>query len=124
MIIKGQVVRGGGYARELGCPTANLCLKPGNHDFPCAPGIYAGWTNWGAHRCLPSLVCVHEPSLRDGQKIEVHLLNETFDLYGTEIETHLISKKRDLVPFVDDVQMSLEIADDMVWVNNFFSNQK
>lgn len=124
MIIKGQVERGMGLARKLGCPTANLSLKSGETSFPCAPGVYAGWTNWKAHMRLPSLVCVHETSLHEGQKVEVHILNEVFDLYDSDIETHLIAKRRDLVPYVDDVQMSSEIASDMEWAQHFFISHK
>jgi riboflavin kinase/FMN adenylyltransferase len=87
--VTGEVVHGQKLGRELGFPTANLILDPGNR---LRYGIYAvrmlvdgvlhiGVASWG-----------RRPTVDNGPPwLEIHLLDFKGDLYGKEVEVRFVS---------------------------------
>jgi len=95
--VTGEVVHGQKLGRELGFPTANLILDPGNR---LRYGIYAvrmlvdgvlhtGVASWG-----------RRPTVDNGPPwLEIHLLDFKGDLYGKEVEVRFVSWLRPEVKF-------------------------
>ena len=80
MNIKGTVVRGDGYGRKLGFPTANIEIHE-KLSAELSDGIYAGYTLLKKDK-LPSAIIVSF----GGTKIESHILDWSGDIYGQTIE--------------------------------------
>lgn len=83
--LEGAVIAGDARGRELGYPTANLGLVPGQ----CVPadGVYAGWaiTPPGERRHLAAISIGRNPQFggTEETRVEAHLLDyQGDDLYG------------------------------------------
>ena len=106
--VEGVVVAGEGRGRDLGYPTANLELAPGQHLPPS--GIYAGSAR--GHRAAISVgVNPHYGGTRP--HIEVHLLNFEGDLYGQRIVVELWQRLRDEAAFESEQALVDQIALDV-----------
>jgi len=106
--VEGVVVEGEGRGRDLGYPTANLELVPGQHLPPS--GIYAGSAR--GHRAAISVgVNPHYGGTRP--HIEVHLLNFEGDLYGQRIVVELWQRLRDEAAFESEQALVDQIALDV-----------
>ena len=117
-MLDGRVERGEGMASKLGCPTANIAVEQG--AIIPALGVYVGEAEFNG-RLYPSLICINDGRTGSNLKMEVHLLNENdLDLHGKYLHVVLLEKLRDLVPFVDDEQMRLLIADDLTRAQEWF----
>ncbi len=97
--IAGEVIAGAKRGRTIGFPTANLggipTVLPGN-------GVYAvratveGRTWHAAANIGPN------PTFgENAQKVEIHLLDFTNDVYGQSMEVEFIARLRDTRPFTD-----------------------
>jgi riboflavin kinase/FMN adenylyltransferase len=111
---RGVVVKGDGRGRKIGFPTANLKLE---NKLALPYGVYATWTQAGDRRLAsvtnvgvrPTFQTAHElPAI-----VETHLLDQTIDLYGSELEVQFVKKLRDEKKFsgIDELkkQISLDI---------------
>ena len=85
---EGEIIRGNGYGRKIGFPTANIHFE----DFPTfyKPGIYAGWARLHPEGSMHK-AAMHmgpRPAISDEKiSFEVHLLEfEDRDLYGQYLE--------------------------------------
>lgn len=110
MVFSGFVTSGEGMATDMGCPTANIALEGGG--LIPALGVYVGLTSLRADR-FPSVVCINDGRTGAKLKMEVHLLNQQKDLVGQFLEVRLLEKRRILVPFESNEQMSAVIAKDL-----------
>jgi riboflavin kinase/FMN adenylyltransferase len=97
--LSGVVVRGRGFGRTIGVPTANISTPP-NRLVP-AGGVYAGWAyseRWGEH---PSAVNIGTrptfaaQSNAQGLTVEAHLLDFDGDLYDDVLEVDFVARLRD-----------------------------
>lgn len=100
---RGVVVRGEGRGRKIGFPTANLRLE----DKLVLPyGVYAGTslvdgveyasvTNIGVRPTFQAAAAAGVPATMELALIEVHLLDQTIDLYGRTLEVRFAQRLRD-----------------------------
>ena len=97
--LQGTVVHGTHRGRELGFPTANLRLESGEKMLPLE-GIYAVY-GWVGKVRVPGLLHLGpRPTFADAPpSIEVHLLDWSGDLYGTELRVDLCARLRGVVRY-------------------------
>jgi len=110
--VKGTVVSGDKRGRTIGFPTANLETDA---ELLPAHGVYAGWarTNGGDwHRAVANLG--KRPTF-DGLRflIEVHLLDFSDDLYGSELEFAFVEHLRGEAVFAGADALSRQIKSDI-----------
>lgn len=111
--LAGTVVRGHGRGRELGFPTANLCIAEPEKLVP-APGIYACWTQLASRRLMGALHVGPRPVFRDAQDaVEVHLLDFDGHLYGRRVEVELAAFLRPVGDFGSPAELTAQIAADV-----------
>lgn len=117
--IRGLVIKGDERGRKLGFPTANMrsydnIIIPGN-------GVYAvcviinGRQHYGICNIGPL------PTFNiDAQRIEVHLLNFSQDIYGQELTLTFIDKLRDIQKFHCVEQLKQQLAKDAEHAGKIF----
>lgn len=119
--ISGTVVRGNGFGRKLGFPTANLELMP-ESERP-REGIYAGWVKIGEENFKGALHVGPRPAVNDfTATIEVHILDfDGRDLYGQRISLGLVKRLRDVKDFdsLDDLRQA--IAEDCAQAGRYLA---
>ncbi|MDX2272239.1 MAG: bifunctional riboflavin kinase/FAD synthetase [Cyanobacteriota bacterium] len=109
----GEVVAGDQRGRQLGFPTANLCLPP--EKFLPSDGVYAGWTHLPSARDpIPSVMNIGVRPTVDGLKrqVEVHLLQWQGDLYGLTLRVDLQKFLRPEQKFASLAELQDQIARD------------
>lgn len=120
--ISGTVVRGFRQARAVGFPTANVELK---EPLDIAQGTYLGWATIDQEeKRIPALVFYGTPhAIPDVQKprLEVHLLGETRNIYGRELNIELISFVRPNQRFDTDAALTSAITADYNKAKEFFN---
>jgi len=121
--VYGTVVRGDGIGRDLGFPTANLDL---HHEVRPPPGVYGceadvdgvrrfGMVNIGTRPTVtePSENLAPDWESRDrAERVEVHLLEFSGDLYGKEIEVVFLVRLRDEQRFDGLEALKAQISED------------
>jgi len=106
--LAGEVVEGDRRGRDLGFPTANLALDPGQ---PLPPkGIYAGAAL--DHRAAIS-IGVNPHFGGNVLRVEAHLLDFDGDLYGRRLALELWERLRDERAFGSLEELVAAIADDV-----------
>jgi riboflavin kinase/FMN adenylyltransferase len=106
--IEGVVVVGDRRGRDLGFPTANLDLDPGQ---PLPPkGIYAGSAL--GHRAAIS-IGVNPHFGGTVLRVEAHLLDFEGELYGLRMRLELWKRLRDERSFASEADLVAAIADDV-----------
>ncbi len=101
--ISGIVVKGDGYGRKLGYPTANLDFK----NIEIKPGVYSGVASF-ENESHPSGILINP----DG-KIEAHLLNFDGDLYGKTLVLELGQFIREYKKFNSEQELIKQIEEDL-----------
>ena len=97
-MISGVVVHGKQLGRQLGFPTANLCVDELQGQLPEA-GVYAAWATLpdGQRRC--AMVNVGYRPTVDGPNqrlsVEAHLADFHGDLYGQHLTLDIVSRIRE-----------------------------
>lgn len=97
--LRGRVVRGSGWGRRLGFPTANLSLDWPRKLGP-AHGIYA--VRASVRRDLRNglLHAGPRPTFADAQpSLELYVLDFDGELYGAEVQVELLRRLRDVRAF-------------------------
>ncbi len=114
--VLGRVVHGQELGRRLGFPTANLDLS---HELHPPPGVYAVRVSRGgsADRTEHPGVCNigFRPTLGGAATrpaVEVHLLDYSGDLYGTDLEVLFVERLREERRFPDLGALRAQIAAD------------
>lgn len=95
--VEGAVIHGDHRGREIGFPTANLSLVPGQ-QVP-AEGVYAGWALLppGERRYRAAVSIGRNPHFGDVRdlRVEAHLLDyEGDEIYGTPIRLEFVQRLR------------------------------
>jgi riboflavin kinase/FMN adenylyltransferase len=119
--LAGQVVRGDGFGRQLGFPTANidttgLVLPP--------TGVYAVHVHAGEKVYRGALNIGYRPTLEIATaqtRVEVHLLDFNCDLYGQELEITFVEKLRDEMKFPSLDGLRQQIAADISRARKIFA---
>lgn len=108
MRIKGEVIRGAQLGRKMGFPTANVDAK---NLTEIENGVYASEVIMGEkhHKAMSNIGL--RPSV-DGttRLLETHIFDFDGDIYGEQIEVHLLRKIRDEQRFasIDELKQQLE----------------
>jgi riboflavin kinase / FMN adenylyltransferase len=110
--LHGKVIRGKGRGTNLGFPTANLNLSPGQ----AVPddGVYLTLVHADGH-IFRSLTNVGTNPTFDGanRTVESHLFDLSCDLYGREIKVEFIRKLRNEVKFINAEELIRQINKDI-----------
>ncbi|MSU55654.1 MAG: hypothetical protein EXS46_03925 [Candidatus Taylorbacteria bacterium] len=87
IIIEGKVIKGSGYGRKLGFPTANLDRKQYLKDKMDLPlGVYAGVAYvHHLNKILKTAIVIGPLDKKKVPKIEAHILSFKGKLYGKKI---------------------------------------
>ena len=96
--ISGRVIEGDQRGREIGFPTANLAEIRGL--VPC-PGVYGGLASVDGQSVAAAIHIGPIPTFDDGlrNRVEVHLLDYSGDLYGKVLEVDFATHVRDIARF-------------------------
>ena len=98
--LKGPVVHGEKRGREIGYPTANICL----HSLATIPadGVYAGWLSVGKDRWAAAISIGTNPTFPGvrGRQVEAYALDQVgLDLYDQEAKIEFGYRLRDTLKF-------------------------
>jgi len=96
IVLEAEVVHGFQRgSKELGIPTANMCMEQLGEKGDLSTGIYFGWTILRG-TAYPSVVSVGwNPFYQNSKKtIEIHILQELEDFYGETIKTMFLGYLR------------------------------
>jgi riboflavin kinase/FMN adenylyltransferase len=110
--LRGTVVAGQRRGRTIGFPTANLegvaTVVPGG-------GVYAARARTAAGDLCPAAVNIGpNPTFADeAQKIEVHLIGFSGDLYGQELQVEFLARLRDTRPFAGAAELVEQLRRDV-----------
>lgn len=119
-LLVGPVVRGEGRGQALGFPTANLQIP---EELVTPPdGVYAVEAKLGEAR-LPGLLYIGRRPTFDGKEraYEVYLLDFAGELYGAELEVHLLKRLRGDLEFPDPQGLQRQIEQDLKVARRFFA---
>ncbi|OIQ77760.1 riboflavin biosynthesis protein RibF [mine drainage metagenome] len=122
--ISGHVGHGDKLGRQLGYPTANICMR---HDRPPLFGIYAvKLSGLGGHD-FPGVASLGvRPTMKQDGKplLEVHLFDFDSDIYGRHVRVHFLKKLRDEAKFQSLDALTRQIAADEQAARNYFAEQE
>ncbi len=112
--LRGVVVEGDLRGRQLGFPTANLELDP-RRVVP-QRGVYSALTRAADRIWHPSVVNIGIRPTFGGmvEVVEVHLLDESPDLYGQELHVDFVTRIRPERRFAGIAELTEQIARDVV----------
>lgn len=112
-ILEGKVVSGDGRGRNLGFPTANVEI-PGNILLPRI-GVYAAKCCVDEQSYLAVVNIGSKPTFKKEQSplVEAHLLDFNGNIYGTELEIHLLKYLRPEKKFNHVESLKEQIAQDI-----------
>ncbi len=131
--IFGKVIKGEGYGRVLGFPTANLDRRSySRRRLEIRLGVYAGWALIDGHLLgLPQKVTIRGkraagiiigPLDKTGlPKIEAHLINFKGNLYGKKIILELRKYLRPFKKFKTEEALKKQIKKDLLRIRQGFN---
>jgi riboflavin kinase/FMN adenylyltransferase len=108
----GEVIHGDKRGRTIGFPTANMKCE---EKFPLKPGVYATSVFWrGKH--FPSVTNIGTRPTFDSTelKIETHILEQNFELYGEILEVQFHFAIRDEKKFSSIDELKAQIQADTI----------
>ena len=112
-LLVGKIIRGEGWGRKLGFPTANLSPKilPPKK---LTDGVYAARIRVG-RRTYEGIVIVGAPTFfgRREKKLEAYLFDFKGNLYGKIIEAEVVTKIRTMKMFTNTGLLLKQIARDV-----------
>lgn len=109
--LEGEVVHGAKRGKQLGFPTANLRT---DKELLPKPGVYAVKVRRG-EELLDGVVSIGcNPTFgREGQSLEVHLLDFDRQIYGERLRLYFLERLRDQIQFPDPAQLVQAIGRDV-----------
>ena len=111
--VRGPVVRGDRRGHQLGFPTANLTPDPA---VACpSDGVYAGWLSLlGEGERMPAAISVGDnPTFGSFRRVEAHVLDQDFDIYGVPVEIGFTKRLRDMVTYASVEELVVQLAKDI-----------
>jgi riboflavin kinase/FMN adenylyltransferase len=109
--LKGTVVKGEGKGKSLGFPTANLRVEK-RKLFP-KDGVYAVMVDVEGRSLSGVMNIGFRPTFGgDFRTAEVHIIDFSGNLYGSEIEVEFMFRLRDEIPFHDSYTLKLQMEED------------
>ena len=118
---KAEVVHGDKRGRTIGFPTANMKCE---EKFPLKPGVYATSVIWRDQE-YPSVTNIGTRPTFDGiaLKMETHILDQTFDLYGETLEIRFHSPIRAEKKFSSVDELKAQILVDTILARKLLSHR-
>lgn len=119
--ISGKVVYGNELGRTIGFPTANISLQ--GKKLP-VQGVYAVEVYGISNLPLPGIANIGiRPTITniEQQKLEVHILNISMNLYCYHISVVILAKIRDEKQFCSIKMLKNQIQHDVKKVHNYFN---
>jgi riboflavin kinase/FMN adenylyltransferase len=110
--LRGKVVSGTGRGEDLGFPTANLDISPGQALPP--DGVYASWAHIDG-KVYHSMTNIGQcPTFGDCERtVEAHLVDYSGDIYGRELKIDLVDRLRDEKKFASADELKAQVAEDI-----------
>ena len=105
-LFQGEVVRGYQKARISGYPTANVKLEQTTEML--VDGVYAALVHYKQAVLPAALIVGVEP-----EKIEIHLLDWSGDLYGQEVAFQIVQRVNDIEHAIQEPEMIKKIERDI-----------
>lgn len=123
--LRGPVEKGFQRGRTIGVPTANV-----HPDVEFLPrlGVYVTLTGWGG-KLLPSITNIGiNPTFTEGKKkpvkVETHIFDFNAEIYGAEVQVHLLHFLRDEKKFSGLEELKDQIQKDFSAAGKYFDEQK
>ncbi|MGF6147894.1 Riboflavin biosynthesis protein ribF [Kingella potus] len=116
--LSGRVVHGRKLGRTLGCPTANIHLPP--HRYALS-GVFAVEAEGRFGRRRGAASFGRNPTVEGGgaQKLEVHLIGFSGNLYGERLTVRFLHKLRDEEKFSGLDELRVRIHEDIAAARNW-----
>jgi riboflavin kinase / FMN adenylyltransferase len=113
-ILTGRVVKGAGYGKELGFPTANIDRR----QYVAARkrirrGVYAGAVELPNGRRYKAGIVVGPKDSAGLPKLEAYLLGYRGNLYGKKLVFYLIKYLRPFKPYKSEPLLRAQISSDV-----------
>jgi riboflavin kinase/FMN adenylyltransferase len=110
--ISGTVVRGRGFGRDVGFPTANIAATSG--VMLPADGVYAGFLEC-ADDLLPAAISVGVPLTFEGVEatVEAYVLDYEGNLYDSQVTIYFVERLRPMIAFASVAELSNQIGKDV-----------
>jgi len=121
--LHGRIVSGEGRGRELGFPTANIGVSPGQ-ALP-ADGVYATRAYFGG-KIYQSLTSIGTRPTFDGKErvVEVYILDYKGNLYGQELKIDVVERLRGEERFDTVDELKKKMAEDVKQGRAILNSQK
>lgn len=119
----GEVIYGNQIGRTIGFPTANVDVS--SSLFLPSPGIYITWISYDGKR-HPSVTNIgHRPTIGDNLEltVEVHILDDSTDLYGKIVEVAFLTRLRGEKKFDGLDALKAQIALDKEKAEEYFARR-
>jgi len=111
--LSGTVQKGWGIGRGMGIPTANIDPETIETMLP-APGIYAGWVEYGGGKYVAVANCGARPTFdSDEEVVEAHIIDFDGELYGEVIRLGFTRRLRDIGKFASRGELAGQIRKDI-----------
>ncbi|MCL2489138.1 MAG: riboflavin biosynthesis protein RibF [Propionibacteriaceae bacterium] len=112
--VRGPVVRGDRRGHQLGFPTANLTPDPA---VACpSDGVYAGWLallDQPGERMSAAISVGDNPTFGSFRRVEAHVLDQDFDIYGVPVEIGFTKRLRDMVTYSSVDELVAQLTKDV-----------
>jgi len=118
---RAEVVHGDKRGRTVGFPTANMRCE---EKFPLKTGVYATSVLWrGVEYPAVTNIGVRPTFDSAGLRVETHILDQTFDLYGEILEVRFHERIRDEQRFTAIDALKAQISADVKLARNLLSSR-
>ncbi len=119
---RGEVIHGDKRGRTIGFPTANMKCE---EKFPLLPGVYATTVFWRNQEFKSVTNIGKRPTFQTESqnlnliplRIETHILNENFELYGEWLELRFHERLREERKFNSIDELKAQIESDIILAN-------
>lgn len=123
IMLSGRVIKGDGYGRKLGFPTANLDRRDySRRKLKIKFGIYAGIASCQLRPTsglYKAAIVIGPVDNRGLPKIEAHLIGVKGNLYGKKISLQLVKYLRPFRKFKSEKALKAQIQKDILIIKKF-----
>lgn len=125
---RGEIIHGDKRGRTIGFPTANMRCE---EKFPLMPGVYATSVFWRDQVFASVTNIGKRPTFHQDEpnlnliplRIETHILDQTFDLYGEILEVRFHHRLREEKKFSSIDELKQQIQSDVNLAKSLLSSR-